>query len=70
AETDEQKQKALKEQRKFDIIGLCPHFWQFRDNHRAAAEALAECCTYKTCVDVDDRQYGQQAIDGALRLNE
>ena len=70
AETDEQKQKALKEQRKFDIIGICPHFWQFKGNHRAAAEALAECCTYKTCIDVDDRQYGQQAIDGALRLNE
>lgn len=69
AEDDEQKQKALKEQRKFDIIGICPHFWQFRDNHRAAAEALAECCTHKTCVDVDDRQYGQQAVDGALRLN-
>ena len=66
---DEQQQKAEKEKRKYDIIGICPHFFQFRDNHRAAANALAECCTYMTCVDVDDRQYGQQAIDGALRLN-
>lgn len=70
AEPDETKQRALKEQRKFDIIGICPHYYQFLNNHRAAAEALPECCTYQTCVDVDDRQYGQQAIEGALRLNE
>lgn len=70
AETDETRQKQLKEQHKFDIIGICPHYYRFRDDHRTAAAALAECCTYKTCVDVDDRQYGQQAIDGALRLNE
>jgi hypothetical protein len=70
AEPDEQKQKALKEQKKFDIIGICPHYYGFRDNHRAADEALPECCTYKTSVDVDDRQFGQQAIEGALRLNE
>ena len=68
AEKDEQRQKELKEQKKFSIIGVCPHFWQFRNHHRAAADALPECCTYQTCVDVDDRQYGQQAIDGALRL--
>ncbi len=70
AEKDEVKQKALKEEKKFKIIGVCPHFFQFRNNHRAAAEALAECCTYKTCTDVDERKYGQQAIEGALRLNQ
>ena len=69
AETDEQKQKELKEQKKYEIIGVCPHFSCFRNNHRAAAEAIAESCTYQTSVDVDDRQFGQQAIDGALRLN-
>ena len=69
-ETDKEKQKQLKEQKKFDIIGICPHFASFRNDHRAAAEALAECCTHKTCVDVDDRQFGQQAIEGAMRLNE
>ena len=70
AETDPDKQKALKEEKKFDIIGICPHFSGFNNNHRAAAEALAACCTHKTCVDVDDRQYGQQAIEGALRLTK
>lgn len=70
AETDEEKQKALKERRKFDIIGICPHYWQFENNHRAAAKALAECCTYKTCIDMDEREYGQQAIEGALRLTK
>lgn len=70
AVTDEAKQKALKEQRKYDIIGICPHFSLFRNNHRAAADAIPECCTYTTCVDVDDRNFGQQAIEGALRLNE
>ena len=69
-EVDEEKQKQLKEQKKFDIVGICPHYYGFRNNHRAAAEALAECCTYKTCVDVDDRQFGQKAIEGAMQLNE
>lgn len=70
AETDEQKQKELKEKKKFCIPGLCPHFTQFRNNHRAAADALPECCTYTTCIDVDDRTYGQQAVSGAKRLTE
>ena len=70
AETDEQKQKELKEKKKFSIPGLCPHFTQFRNNHRAAADALPECCTYTTCIDVDDRTYGQQAVEGAKRLTE
>ncbi|MCR4808459.1 MAG: hypothetical protein K5896_01210 [Prevotella sp.] len=70
AETDEAKQKALKEEKKYSIIGLCPHYWQFNNNHRAAAEALPECCTHKTCVDMDKREYGQQAIEGALRLTK
>ena len=70
AETDEVKQKALKEEKKYSIIGLCPHYWQFNNNHRAAAEALAACCTHKTCVDMDEREYGQQAIEGALRLTK
>ena len=70
AETDEVKQKALKEEKKYSIIGLCPHYWQFNNNHRAAAEALTACCTHKTCVDMDERAYGQQAIEGALRLTK
>ena len=70
AEHDEKRQKELKEQKKFEIIGVCPHFYQFRNNHRAAAEALAECSTYITAVDEDERAFGQQAIDGALRLNQ
>lgn len=70
AEHDEEKQKKLKSERKYDIIGICPHYYAYQGNHRTADTALAECCTYKTCVDIDNRQYGQQAIDGALRLNE
>lgn len=70
AETDEQKQKELKEKKKFSIPGLCPHFTQFRNNHRAAADALPECATNTTCIDVDDRAYGQQAVEGAKRLTE
>lgn len=68
-EEDEEKQKALKEQQKFNIIGICPHFFGFRNNHRAAADALPECCTYETCIDVDNRHFGPQAIEGAMRLN-
>lgn len=70
AEADETKQKALKEKHKFNIIGICPHFSRFNNNHRTQADALPESCTYMTCVDVDNRDYGQQAVEGALRLNE
>ena len=70
AETDPDKQKVLKEEKKYEVLGICPHFFGFRNNHRAAAEALPECCTYETCVDVDDPAYGKQAIEGALRLNQ
>ena len=67
---DEDEQKAKKKEREHDIPGLCPHYSQFRNNHRAAADAIPESCTYVTCVDVDDRSFGQQAIDGAKRLTE
>lgn len=67
---DEAQQKAMKKESEHDLTGLCPHYSQFNANHRTAADANPECCTYTTCVDVDDRAYGQQAIDGAKRLTE
>ena len=67
---DEAQQKAKKKESEHDLTGLCPHYSQFNSNHRAAADAIPECCTYTTCVDVDDRAYGQQAINGAKRLTE
>ena len=67
---DEATQKALKEKHKFDIAGLCVYYSLFRGDHRAADDALPEYCTYDTCCDVDEREYGQQAVDAALRLNQ
>lgn len=55
----------LKEQLPF----LCPHYSQFRNNHRAQADIIPEAFTYMTCVDVDDAALVQQAIGRAMEMN-
>ena len=49
---------------------LCPHYSQFRGNHRAQADIMPEAFTFKTCVDVDDKDLVAQAIEKALNVNE
>lgn len=49
---------------------LCPHYSQFRNNHRAQADIIPEAFTFKTCVDVDEKPLVEQAIKRALEVNE
>ncbi len=49
---------------------LCPHYSQFRGNHRAQADIMPEAFTFKTCIDVDDKDLVAQAIEKALNVNE
>jgi len=55
----------LKEQ----LPSLCPHYSQFKDNHRAQSDIIAESFTYKTCVDVDEVSLVEQAISRAQEVN-
>ena len=49
---------------------LCPHYAQFRNNHRAQADILPEAFTHCTCVDVDDKELVDDAIRKALEVNK
>ena len=48
---------------------LCPHYAQFKNNHRAQRDILPEMFTFMTCVDVDDKELVDKAINKALELN-
>ena len=48
---------------------LCPHYWAFRNNHRAQADIIPEAFTFMTCVDVDDLEMVDKAVKRALELN-
>lgn len=56
--------------KKDELPYICPHYTQFRNNHRAQADIIPEAFTYMTCVDVDDFALVDKAIKRALELNE
>ena len=58
-----------KERLKDFLPYICPHYSQFRNNHRAQADIMPEAFTYMTCVDVDDKELVEKAINKALELN-
>ena len=55
--------------KKEELPYICPHYTQFRNNHRAQADIIPEAFTYMTCVDVDDLSLVDKAIRKARRLN-
>lgn len=57
------------EQLKDELPFLCPHYSQFRNNHRAQADIIPEAFTHKTCVDVDDKELVETAKARALEVN-
>ena len=61
-----QGQERLKEELPF----LCPHYSQFRDNHRAQADIIPEAFTHRTCVDVDDKELVEEARKRAMNVNQ
>ena len=48
---------------------ICPHYAAFRNNHRAQADIIPETFTFMTCVDVDDKELVEKAVQKALELN-
>lgn len=51
------------------LFTLCPHYSAFKDNHRCQACILPEAFTFRTCVDVDEKELVQKAIEKALEVN-
>ena len=49
---------------------ICPHYARFKDNHRAQKEIEPEAFTFMTCVDVDDKELVDKAIQRAMEVNE
>ena len=47
----------------------CPHYFRFRDDHRAQDAILPEEFTFQTCVDIDDETMVDQARTRAFILN-
>ena len=58
------------EKQKDKLPYICPHYSEFRNNHRAQADIIPEAFTFMTCVDVDDLELVDKAIKRALELNE
>ena len=59
-----------REEVKDQLPTICPHYSQFRNNHRAQADIIPEAFTYKTCNDIDKKEFVEQAIKRALEVNE
>ena len=47
----------------------CPHYFRFRDNHRAQDAILPEEFTFQTCVDIDEMEQVEPALSRAYLLN-
>ena len=58
------------EELKEELPFLCPHYAEFRDNHRSQDDIIPEAFTHKTCVDVDDRDKVEQARKRAMDVNQ
>ena len=48
----------------------CPHYYRFKDSHRAQADIIPEAFTFQTCIDIDNAAVVEQAISKARELNE
>lgn len=62
---DEEEQRRLKSYLPF----RCPHYTQFRDNHRDREHIVPESFTWQTCVDIDDPQLVERANEMSDRLD-
>ena len=65
ATADKDERRKLKSQLPF----RCPHYFRFRDNHRAQDSILPEEFTFQTCVDIDNENEVEPALSRAYLLN-
>ena len=43
----------------------CPHYFRFRNDHRAQDSILPEEFTFQTCVDIDDARQVETVLSRA-----
>lgn len=48
----------------------CPHYFRFRGDHRAQDSILPDQFTFQTCVDIDDAEQVEPALERAYILNK
>jgi len=56
------------EKKKDRLPYCCPHYSRFKDNHRAQASIIPEAFTFMTCVDVDDKELVDPAVERTMEL--
>ena len=71
AGVDAANQKAAKarEELKRQLPFRAIHYARFRNNHRSQGDADPESFLFQTTVDVDDKEYVEQALEKARELN-
>ena len=65
ATNDKNERRRLKSKLPF----RCPHYFRFRDNHRAQDAILSDEFTWQTCVDIDNQDEVEPALSRAYLLN-
>ncbi len=62
--------KAERRKLKSELPIRCPHYFRFRNDHRAQADIIPEEFTFQTCVDIDDETQVEQALSRAYLLDK
>lgn len=63
---DDDKRRELKT----NLPIRCPHYFRFRNNHRAQPDILSDEFTFQTCVDIDQMEQVEPALERAYLLND
>ena len=66
---DETAVKKAREALKKQLPIRAIHYYRFRNNHRSAEDADPESFLFQTTIDVDDKEYVEQALEKARELN-
>ena len=66
---DAQAVKKAQERLKSELPFFCPHYGMFKNNVRRQENALPESFLFQTIIDVDDKEYVENAIEKARELN-
>ena len=66
---DEKAVKKAREALKKQLPIRAIHYYRFRNNHRSAEDADPESFLFQTTIDVDDKEYVEQALEKARELN-
>ena len=66
------KEESRDERRKLkgDLPFRCPHYFRFRNNHRAQDAILSDQFTFQTCVDIDNAEQVEPALSRAYILDK